>query len=115
MLHRTALMFLLAAAVAGADDDAPAAVEAKAESTEQAEAASDDDTVSTVTHGNAKYKYTFTLKGVSANVEDIHCHQGRHTGSKKRQHRCVSKETARKEREAAQEFLQEAMRNRGGK
>ena len=116
------LCLFVAGAVAAAESDVPAptgdaaptATEPAAKTdADNAEATNEREAVAEVEAGNERFRYKVTFTGMQkVAVDDIECSHGRYTGSKRRQTYCRSKETARAEREAAREFLLEAMRNK---
>lgn len=106
-------------AEAGAEATQPAAATETASTADDPSTFSDkpaaaegEEVTTTVVRGE-RFVYSMTLKRAGSSLPGIRCSEGRRTGSHFRHRYCRTDEMAELEREAAQEFLREASRNRG--
>lgn len=97
-----------------AGEDVEAVASSRAADGEAAGAARDnaEEVTTTVVRGE-RFVYSMTLKRAGSALPRITCSEGRRTGSHFRHRYCRTDEMAVLEREAAQEWLREAARNRG--
>ncbi|MBT8143412.1 MAG: hypothetical protein KJO55_01855 [Gammaproteobacteria bacterium] len=119
MLRTIFLMTSLAVTAMAWASESPAAADDIRQQT-AANADSESDTaseneateVSTVVAGNERFRYTMKLVRKHAPNQRMVCSQGRRTGSHKNRTYCRTEAMAKEEKEAAREFLLEAMRHK---